>query len=109
MQSWGTEIKNKHDGQRRRLCVASAIAVNLEIILMDNPCSAMNLTAAARIRELMYELRLDCTHSMQQAARTSARTTFFHLEDADRARPDRRIFSSLQHKQTEDYISGWSD
>jgi len=98
-------------GQQQRLCIARAIAVSPEVILMDEPCSALDPIATARIEELMDELRerytiVIVTHSMQQAARVSQRTAFFHLgkllEEDDTA----AIFTNPRHQRTQDYITG---
>lgn len=98
-------------GQQQRLCIARAIAVSPEVILMDEPCSALDPIATARIEELMDELRerytiVIVTHSMQQAARVSQRTAFFHLgkllEEDDTA----TIFTNPREQRTQDYITG---
>ncbi len=98
-------------GQQQRLCIARAIAVNPEVILMDEPCSALDPIATAKIEELIDELRANfciiiVTHSMQQAARVSQRTAFFHLgtlvEEGDTA----AIFTNPNDKRTQDYITG---
>jgi phosphate transport system ATP-binding protein len=113
------EVKDRLDqpgtslsgGQQQRLCIARAIAVNPEVILMDEPCSALDPIATARIEELMDELRQNytiviVTHSMQQAARVSQRTAFFHLgilvEDGD----TEHIFTKPEDQRTQDYITG---
>jgi phosphate transport system ATP-binding protein len=98
-------------GQQQRLCIARAIAVSPEIILMDEPCSALDPIATAKIEELIDELRQSftiviVTHSMQQAARVSQRTAFFHLGILVENGPTERIFTSPNDKRTQDYITG---
>lgn len=98
-------------GQQQRLCIARTIAVNPEVILMDEPCSALDPIATARIEDLIDELRASyaiviVTHSMQQAARVSQRTAYFHLGDLIEVGATDRIFTNPQHKLTEDYITG---
>jgi phosphate transport system ATP-binding protein len=98
-------------GQQQRLCIARAIAVNPEVILMDEPCSALDPIATARIEELIDELRdnyciVIVTHSMQQAARVSQRTAFFHMGVLVESGKTDEIFTSPQDKRTQDYITG---
>jgi phosphate transport system ATP-binding protein len=98
-------------GQQQRLCIARAIAVSPEVILMDEPCSALDPIATARIEELIDELRANytiaiVTHSMQQAARVSQRTAYFHLGDLIEVGETNQIFTNPRHKLTEDYITG---
>ena len=98
-------------GQQQRLCIARAIAVNPEVILMDEPCSALDPIATARIEELIDELRenftiIIVTHSMQQAARVSQRTAFFHLGVLVEEGPTERIFTNPEDRRTQDYITG---
>jgi phosphate transport system ATP-binding protein len=98
-------------GQQQRLCIARAIAVGPEVILMDEPCSALDPIATAVIEELIDELRMNytiiiVTHSMQQAARVSQKTAFFHLGMLIEHGLTEQVFSRPKHKQTEDYISG---
>ncbi len=98
-------------GQQQRLCIARAIAVSPEIILMDEPCSALDPIATARIEELIDELRerytiVIVTHSMQQAARTSQRTAFFHLGVLIEEGETGEIFTNPRHERTQDYITG---
>jgi phosphate transport system ATP-binding protein len=98
-------------GQQQRLCIARAIAVSPEVILMDEPCSALDPIATARIEELIDELRENftiviVTHSMQQAARVSQRTAFFHLGVLVEEGPTEMIFTSPAEKRTQDYITG---
>ncbi len=98
-------------GQQQRLCIARAIAVDPEVILMDEPCSALDPIATARIEELIYELRgryaiAIVTHNMQQAARVSQRTAFFHLGELVEAGATEHIFTDPSEPQTRDYITG---
>jgi phosphate transport system ATP-binding protein len=98
-------------GQQQRLCIARAIAVNPEIILMDEPCSALDPIATARIEELIHELKQNyciviVTHSMQQAARVSDLTAFFHLGNLIEVGDTDRMFTSPLEKKTQDYITG---
>jgi phosphate transport system ATP-binding protein len=98
-------------GQQQRLCIARTIAVNPEVILMDEPCSALDPIATARIEDLIDELKASyaiviVTHSMQQAARVSQRTAYFHLGDLIEVGETDRIFTNPRHKLTEDYITG---
>lgn len=98
-------------GQQQRLCIARAIAVNPEVILMDEPCSALDPIATARIEELIDELRgrfaiVIVTHNMQQAARVSQRTAFFHLGDLIETGPTPEIFTNPKEERTKDYITG---
>ncbi|MGE0280517.1 MAG: phosphate ABC transporter ATP-binding protein PstB [Rhizobiaceae bacterium] len=98
-------------GQQQRLCIARAIAVNPEVILMDEPCSALDPIATAKIEELMDELRANytiiiVTHSMQQAARVSQRTAFFHLGHLVEEGMTEEIFTTPKDKRTQDYITG---
>ena len=113
------EVKDRLDqpgtglsgGQQQRLCIARTIAVSPEVILMDEPCSALDPIATARIEELIDELRTQftiaiVTHSMQQAARVSQRTAYFHLGDLIEIGETRAIFTTPRHPLTEDYITG---
>ena len=98
-------------GQQQRLCIARAIAVGPEVILMDEPCSALDPIATARIEELIDELRQQftiaiVTHSMQQAARVSQRTAYFHLGRLVEVGDTKLVFTNPRHKLTEDYITG---
>ena len=115
---WG-EVKDRLDqpgtglsgGQQQRLCIARAIAVSPEVILMDEPCSALDPIATARIEELIDELRQNyaiviVTHSMQQAARVSQRTAFFHLGDLVEQGDTEQIFMNPQDERTQGYITG---
>jgi len=98
-------------GQQQRLCIARAIAVSPEVILMDEPCSALDPIATAVIEDLMDELRKQytiviVTHSMQQAARVSQRTAYFHMGDLIEVGPTPLIFTRPHHQLTQDYITG---
>jgi phosphate transport system ATP-binding protein len=98
-------------GQQQRLCIARAIAVEPEIILMDEPCSALDPIATARIEELIDELKAEftiviVTHNMQQAARVSQRTAFFHLGNLVEEAPTEVIFNNPKDQRTQDYITG---
>ncbi len=98
-------------GQQQRLCIARAIAVSPEVILMDEPCSALDPIATARIEELIDDLRgryaiVIVTHSMQQAARVSQRTAFFHLGKVVEYGPTEQIFTNPREERTKDYITG---
>lgn len=98
-------------GQQQRLCIARAIAVSPEVILMDEPCSALDPIATAKVEELIAELRTQfsiviVTHAMQQAARVSQRTAYFHLGDLVEVGATDKIFTNPQHRLTEDYITG---
>ena len=113
------EVKDRLDqpgtglsgGQQQRLCIARTIAVNPEIILMDEPCSALDPIATAIIEDLIDELKQEytiaiVTHSMQQASRVSQRTAYFHLGDLIEIGPTDQIFLNPLHQLTEDYITG---
>ncbi len=98
-------------GQQQRLCIARAISVNPEIILMDEPCSALDPIATAKIEDLMSELKKEftiiiVTHSMQQAARVSKNTGFFHLGKLIEVDSTDTIFSNPGNQKTQDYITG---
>ena len=114
-----TEVKDRLEepgtglsgGQQQRLCIARTIAVNPEVILMDEPCSALDPIATARIEDLIDELKQNyaiviVTHSMQQAARVSQRTAYFHLGKLIEVGNTDEIFTNPRHKLTEDYITG---
>ena len=113
------EVKDRLDqpgtglsgGQQQRLCIARAIAVSPEVILMDEPCSALDPIATAKIEELIYELRQQytivmVTHSMQQAARVSDRTAYFHMGRLVEVGLTKQIFTNPIHELTQDYITG---
>jgi len=98
-------------GQQQRLCIARALAVNPEVLLMDEPCSALDPIATAKIEELIFELKkeftvLIVTHNMQQAARASDYTAFFWLGKLVEMGPTERIFTNPRERMTEDYITG---
>lgn len=114
-----TEIKDRINepgtslsgGQQQRLCIARAIAISPEIILMDEPCSALDPIATAKIEELIDELSNNftiviVTHSMQQAARVSTQTAFFHMGNLIEVGKTESIFSTPSQKKTQDYITG---
>jgi phosphate transport system ATP-binding protein len=113
------EVKDRLDasgtalsgGQQQRLCIARAIAVDPEVILMDEPCSALDPIATARIEELIHALRgsyaiVIVTHNMQQAARVSQRTAFFHLGTLVEYGVTSDIFTNPKAERTKDYITG---
>ena len=113
------EVKDRLDqpgtglsgGQQQRLCIARAIATEPEVLLMDEPCSALDPIATAQIEELIDELRQNysvviVTHSMQQAARVSQKTAFFHLGNLVEYGETGKIFTNPEDKRTEDYITG---
>jgi phosphate transport system ATP-binding protein len=118
------EVKNKLNsnayglsgGQQQRLCIARAIAVEPDVILMDEPCSALDPIATLKIEELMRELKENytiviVTHNMQQAARVSDQTVFFSLNERRQgilveASPTRDLFTNPRDQRTEDYITG---
>jgi phosphate transport system ATP-binding protein len=113
------EVKDRLDapgtglsgGQQQRLCIARTIAVSPEVILMDEPCSALDPIATAKVEELIDELRQNytiaiVTHSMQQAARVSQRTAYFHLGNLVEVGDTEDIFTNPSHQLTEDYITG---
>ena len=113
------EVKDRlHDsgtalsgGQQQRLCIGRAIAVEPEVILMDEPCSALDPIATAKIEELIHELRgryaiVIVTHNMQQAARVSQRTAFFHLGELVEYGVTSDIFTNPRQERTKDYITG---
>jgi phosphate transport system ATP-binding protein len=98
-------------GQQQRLCIARTIAVKPLIVLMDEPCSALDPIATAKVEELIWNLKSDytfviVTHNMQQASRVSDRTAFFYLGELVEFADTRRIFSNPKLKKTEDYITG---
>ena len=98
-------------GQQQRLCIARALAVEPEVILMDEPCSALDPIATAKIEELIYELKarytiVTVTHNMQQAGRISDYTAFFYLGRLIEFGPTTKIFTNPSERQTEDYITG---
>lgn len=108
LQMPGTSLSG---GQQQRLCIARAIAVNPEVILMDEPCSSLDPIATAIIEELIDGLKKDytiaiVTHSMQQASRISQRTAYFHQGDLIEIGPTDQIFLNPLHQLTEDYITG---
>jgi phosphate transport system ATP-binding protein len=114
-----TEAKDRLDqpgtglsgGQQQRLCIARAIAISPEVILMDEPCSALDPIATAKIEELIAELSQNytiaiVTHSMQQAARVSHRTAYFHLGRLVEVNETEKVFTAPEHQLTEAYITG---
>ncbi|WP_339800019.1 phosphate ABC transporter ATP-binding protein PstB [uncultured Marinobacter sp.] len=113
------EVKDRLDasatgmsgGQQQRLCIARAIAVSPEVILMDEPCSALDPIATARVEELIAEMSesytiVIVTHSMQQAARVSHRTAYFHLGHLVEVNETDKVFTAPEHELTESYITG---
>jgi phosphate transport system ATP-binding protein len=113
------EVKDRLDaagtglsgGQQQRLCIARAVAVSPEVILMDEPCSALDPIATAKVEELIHELRENftiviVTHSMQQAARVSQRTAMFHLGNLVEENDTDKMFTNPDDQRTQDYIMG---
>ncbi|WP_297341828.1 ATP-binding cassette domain-containing protein, partial [Pseudophaeobacter sp.] len=113
------EVKDRLDapgtglsgGQQQRLCIARAIATEPEVLLMDEPCSALDPIATAQVEELIDELRSNfsvviVTHSMQQAARVSQKTAFFHLGNLVEFGATGQIFTNPEDPRTESYITG---
>jgi phosphate transport system ATP-binding protein len=113
------EVKDRLDanayglsgGQQQRLCIARALAVEPEVVLMDEPCSALDPIATAKVEELIYQLRENyaiviVTHNMQQAGRCSNYTAFFYLGRLIEFGPTSKIFTNPSERQTEDYITG---
>jgi phosphate transport system ATP-binding protein len=108
LQAAGTGLSG---GQQQRLCIARAIATQPEVLLMDEPCSALDPIATAQVEELIDELRSQysvviVTHSMQQAARVSQRTAMFHLGELVEVDVTETMFTNPAHKRTQDYITG---
>ena len=103
--------ESSRGGQQQRLCIARAISINPEVLLMDEPCSALDPIATSKIEDLMWELKenfsiIIVTHSMQQAARVSQRTGFFHLGDLVEVDTTEKIFQNPVDSRTRDYITG---
>jgi len=115
---WGEVKDNLHKsatdlsgGQQQRLCIARALAVEPEVVLMDEPCSALDPISTAKIEELIHELKdtftiVIVTHNMQQAARVSDRTAFFYLGELIEFGDTGKLFTAPEKRQTEDYITG---
>jgi len=108
LQQPGTALSG---GQQQRLCIARTIAIQPDVILMDEPCSALDPIATAKIEELMDELKQEytiviVTHNMQQAARVSDHTAYFYLGDLIEFGETQQIFTAPHHQKTEDYITG---
>ncbi|MCV3736633.1 phosphate ABC transporter ATP-binding protein PstB [Rhizobium sp. TRM96647] len=108
LQEGGTGLSG---GQQQRLCIARAVAVSPEVILMDEPCSALDPIATAKVEELIHELRTNftiviVTHSMQQAARVSQRTAMFHLGNLVEENDTDKMFTNPDDQRTQDYIMG---
>ena len=102
---------NISGGQQQRLCIARTIAVNPEVILMDEPASALDPTSTAKIEELIFELKKEftiviVTHNMQQASRVSDYTAFFYMGNLIEVDKTTKIFTAPKNKQTEDYVTG---
>jgi phosphate transport system ATP-binding protein len=107
----GSSALSLSGGQQQRLCIARAIAVNPNILLMDEPCSALDPISTAKVEELILELKREytiviVTHNMQQAARISDYTAFFYLGELIEYDQTKRIFTNPEKRQTEDYITG---
>jgi phosphate transport system ATP-binding protein len=108
LSSAGTSLSG---GQQQRLCIARALALEPEVLLMDEPCSALDPIATARVEELLHELRQSyaiviVTHNMQQAARVANRTAFFYVGELVECDRTEVIFTRPKERRTEDYITG---
>jgi phosphate transport system ATP-binding protein len=106
-----TSAMDLSGGQQQRLCIARTVAVQPEVILMDEPCSALDPIATLKIEELIDELKeqytvIIVTHNMQQAARVSDHTAFFYMGELVEYGPTKKIFTTPEKRQTEDYITG---
>ena len=119
MSALWDEVKDRLDapalslsgGQQQRLCIARALAVKPDVLLMDEPASALDPLATAKIEDLILELKKNytiviVTHNMQQAARMSDFTAFFYLGELVEYAPTRNLFTSPKNKRTEDYVTG---